>query len=163
MLFAVDFESYYDDDCNVKKLGIQGYIAHEKFDPYLVAVVGLHGFKYVGDPHFFDWKILHNAYVVSHNAEFDRAIYHWGVIHKGWLGVRYLYWSCTAELCSTLGIPRSLKASVAEVYGVKLNKDIRDFMFGRKWKEVESKFKQEVRKYALKDAEFCLRLYLDLS
>lgn len=78
-IFAVDFETYYDDNCNIKKLGLEGYLQDEKFDAYLVSIVGNNGFEWIGHPSEFDWSYLEGAQLVSHNAEFDESVFHRGV------------------------------------------------------------------------------------
>ena len=35
-VFAVDFETYYDNDCSITTLGTLGYFSHPDFDAYMV-------------------------------------------------------------------------------------------------------------------------------
>lgn len=160
---AVDFESYYDDECNVRKLGIDKYMGHENFDAYLVACVGDDGYEFVGDPKEFDWTILTGVGIVSHNAVFDRAIYYTGVMNGWWPRVWFKFWLCTANLCSRRRVPRSLKNAMMYVYGEDVSKKTRDDMLGVKWKEVTSDFKRKVMSYALDDARMCLSLWFKLK
>ncbi len=46
--YALDFETYYDRDCSIKKLGPLGYFSHHSFDAYMVSVVGDDGLEWVG-------------------------------------------------------------------------------------------------------------------
>jgi DNA polymerase len=68
-------------------------------------------------------------------------------------------WVCTADLAAFLGAPRSLKEASAELLGVKLSKDVRDNMKGKRWEEMDVLFHEEVKKYALDDSRYCLKIY----
>ena len=58
IIYALDFETYYDRDCSIKKLGPLGYFSHHSFDAYMVSVVGDDGLEWVGHPKDFDWQLL---------------------------------------------------------------------------------------------------------
>jgi hypothetical protein len=160
---AVDFESYYDDECNVRKLGIRKYLNHCKFDVYLVACVGDDGMEFIGDPRNFNWMWLSGVGVVSHNAVFDRAIYYFGVTNGWWVDVKFKFWYCTANLCTLRRVPRSLDNAVNYIYGFKLSKDVRDAMLGVKWVDLSHDQKVKVIAYARDDARMCLNLWFDLK
>ena len=161
--YALDFESYYDKHCSIRVLGPVGYFSHPDFDPYLVSVVGDDGYEFVGDPKEFDWSILKDNIVLSHNASFDQGLYLFGVKAKWWPSVDYKEWHCTADMSVYCGHPRSLKKATEEVLKISLSKETRDAMKGIEWSKMDEKFKQEVLDYATKDSEYCLQLWQHLS
>lgn len=161
--FALDFESYYDKQCSIKTLGPRGYFSHPDFDAYLVSVVGDEGTRYDAHPKDFDWSLLAGARVVSHNASFDEALYHFGVEQGWWPKVAVAEWHCTADLVAYCGLPRSLAAASAAQWGLLVEKTTRDNMSGKQWASMSPEFQAEVRAYALKDADLCLRLWQELA
>ena len=161
--YAADWESQYDKVCSIKTLGPRGYFSHPDFAAYMVTVVGDNGYTYVGHPEDFDYSLFDGNIVLSHNASFDESLYLYGV-EKGWYKpCAPLAWHCTADMVAFLGLPRSLKDSVASALGVTLSKTTRDNMAGKKWETMTPEFKDEVRKYALDDAVYCLQLWEKLS
>lgn len=162
-IYAVDFESYYDKRCSIKVLGPLGYFSHPDFDAYLVSVVGDDGFVFVGHPKDFNWAMLKDQIVLSHNASFDETLYLFGVDKGWWKGVDYYEWHCTADMAAYCGHPRSLKNASKEVLGVDIDKGTRDNMSGKQWDLMEPSFKEEVLEYATLDSEYCLQLWQALS
>jgi DNA polymerase len=161
--YAVDFETYYDNECSVKKLGNRGYFSHPQFDPYLVTVVSDHGYEYVGCPRQFDWGLLNDALVVSHNASFDETLYLFGVEQGWWSKCSPAAWHCTADMAAYLGLPRNLQGAALKALEVEVNKETRDKMKGRQWATMDADFRAEVCRYALDDARLCLRLWQTLA
>lgn len=162
VVYAVDFESYYDDECSVSTLSYQGYFTHPLFNAYLVSVVS-EDFTYVGAPEKFDWAILNGCTVISHNAAFDEGLYLFGV-SKGWYpACNIAAWHCSADMVSYLGLPRSLKEAAATVLNLELTKTVRDNMKGKTWAALTPDLKQEVIDYAEADARTCLALWEALS
>jgi hypothetical protein len=161
--YAIDFETYYDNECSVRKLGNRGYFSHYDFEAYLVTVVGSDGFSFTGDPRQFDWTVLTGNRVLSHNASFDESLYLYGVKQNWWVACSPAEWHCTADLAAYAGLPRNLKGAAQEALGVELSKDTRDKMKGKRWASMDPEFQQEVLAYATKDAELCLRLWEKLS
>jgi DNA polymerase I-like protein with 3'-5' exonuclease and polymerase domains len=161
--YACDFETYYDKECSIKTLGTQGYFNHPNFDAYMVSVWGSDGTRFVGDPREFDWSLFEGNRVLSHNASFDEAVYFFGVSKGWWPSVNYHEWLCTADMTAFLGMPRNLKGAAKETFGVELSKDVRDNMCGKKWNQMTEEFRQDVKAYALSDAEFCYNLWETLG
>ena len=157
--YALDFETYYDRDCSIKKLGPLGYFSHHSFDAYMVSVVGDDGLEWVGHPKDFDWKLLEGNIVLSHNASFDETLYLYGVSKDWWPEVKPAEWHCTADMAAACGLPRSLKNSTAEAFNLKISKTTRDNMSGKTWESMSEDFKKEVEEYAIKDSVLCLRLW----
>ena len=98
--YALDFESYYDKSCSIKKLGPLGYFSHPDFDAYMVSVVGGNGYEFVGHPKDFDWSILEGNIVLSHNASFDETLYFFGADKGWWPRVTPAEWFCTADMAA---------------------------------------------------------------
>lgn len=161
--YALDYETYYDDECSVKKLGPRGYFAHPDFDAYMVTVAGPDGYEWVGHPRDFDWSLLENNRVLAHNASFDESLYLYGVERGWWPLVRYAEWHCTADMVAYCGFPRSLANASAEVFELVVDKTTRDTMKGKRWGGMTPEFRQEVSEYALKDARLCLDLWAALA
>jgi len=161
--FAVDFETYYDKNCSITTLGTLGYFSHPEFDAYMVSVVGDEGTYWVGHPKEFNWSMLDNNIVLSHNASFDETLYLFGV-EKGWWGsCSPANWYCTADLAAFCGLPRSLKGSSAELFDIEVSKETRNNMMGKRWENMEEDFRREVEEYALKDSDLCLELWMKLK
>ena len=161
---AIDFESYYDKDCSVKFLGLLGYFSHTDFDAYRVSAVGDEGTNFVGCPkEEFDWSIIENNRVLSHNAQFDETLYLYGVDKGWWKKYEYAEWVCTADLAAYSGLPRSLKGATTTLYNLEVDKSTRDNMSGKRWEDMTKEFQDEVDEYALKDSELCLKLWQDLE
>ena len=135
-IFAVDFETYYDNECSIKTLGWKGYFNHYAFDAYLVTVYAKDDqgeFCYAGSPKDLDWSILDGNMAISHNASFDELLYHEGLAKGWWKGPEFVEWNCTADMASFLGIPRALKNASKEVLGIEVSKEVRDNMKGQNW------------------------------
>ena len=161
--YAVDFESYYNAECSVKTLGPRAYFSHPSFDAYLVTVVGDDGFSFVGNPRDFDWPMLDEHRVVSHNAAFDESLRRFGVEKGWWPGCLPYEWLCTADMAAYHGLPRSLKDVSNHLWQVEVNKTIRDNMAGKRWETMTPEFQEQVKEYALKDSELCLKLWKELG
>lgn len=160
--YALDFETYYDGDCSITTLGPRGYFSHPNFDAYMVTVVGDDGYCFAGHPKDFNWSVLKDHTVVMHNASFDESLYLYGV-EQNWYPKVDFDCHCTADMVAFLGLPRSLKNATAAVFGIEMAKTTRDNMKGKQWSSMTDEFKKEVTEYAIKDAEFCLRLWQELS
>lgn len=161
--YALDFETYYDKRCSIRTLGPMGYFSHPDFDAYMVSVVSDNGFQFVGHPKDFDWMILKGSRVLSHNASFDETLYFYGITQGWWPNAGEAEWFCTADMAAFCGLPRSLKNATSAAYAFDVDKSTRDNMGGKSWDSMAESFKEEVSKYALKDSELCLRLWLDYS
>lgn len=161
--YALDFESSYDNECSITTLGPRGYFSHPNFDAYMVTVVGDDGYTYAGSPRDFDWSLLNGSVVLSHNASFDESLYLYGV-EQGWFKpCSPAEWHCTADMTAFLGLPRALKNASAAVFGLTVDKTVRDNMKGKRWESMSEDFRKEVTEYAIKDSELCLRLWQALA
>lgn len=152
---VVDFESFYSDQCTVKRLGNWAYTHHPEFDAYLVTVFG-RGVEFVGHPADFDWKSIDGRIWVAHNAGFDRAVYErlveQGAIAPG-TGPKDGIWRCTADMSAYFGYGRSLEDVSKQLLGVELTKEVRNStMKGKYWFQFSDAEKKAVIDYAADDA-----------
>jgi DNA polymerase len=154
--FAIDFETFYDKDFDIKKQGSAGYVEDPRFDAYLLSVACDDGYTFVGDPKAFDWTMLAGHIVVAHNASFDEHIF-----------LRYFCdgdpaeFHCTADLAAFCGYPRSLEGVMKQAFGKARDKTVRDRMKGMDRKQAAAL--PENRAYALEDAVDCLRVWQTFS
>ncbi len=127
---AVDFETYYAKDYSVKELGTHRYVNDPRFDAYLVAIFGEH-IRWVGHPKDAPWGEIDGETWVSHNAQFDMAVFNrlqeLGTIHTD---SGPCHWHDTAALASYLQAPRNLAGASKELIGMELNKAVRAQMEG---------------------------------
>ena len=154
VVYAIDFETYYDKDLSIKNLGAVGYA--EATDAYMVSIVGSDGLVYVGHPNSAPWAYIRGWTWVSHNRTFDRAIFE----ANDWLGGPS-EWHCTADLCAYLGIARSLKAAVTALYDIEPSKEVRDNMKGKMPEDLEPEDLEALEEYCYQDSVLCLRIWQD--
>lgn len=158
-MIALDWETFYSRTHSVQTMGPWAYAHHPDTDIYLVSVVG-EGISFVGDPKDFDWTLLDDKDLVSHNAAFDmvvaRAALSRGIIPQ----LNYRSWSCSADLMAYCGYPRSLAAAYEQSFGIKPSKLMRNWMSGKHWPDAVAKGKdKELLEYGLRDSEYCLQLW----
>lgn len=190
---AIDFETAYSDECSIKPLGVDAYLRHPQCDIYLVSIVGDEGEEFVGHPDEFDWDSLIGRELYSHNAAFDRRVYHylrersltteWETDDDGHTtGVENTFyalpdletplWQCTANLAVYHRAGRSLKAACAALLGIEITKDVRDAMKGKTAEMARqsppiapgfANLYEEVCAYALSDAKLCRQLAVEFG
>lgn len=155
---AIDFESYYDDDLSITTLGTKRYC--RETDAYMVSMYSPE-LQFCGHPADAPWELLRGQDVCAHNASFDEELY-LALVEKGIVPDVNLTWHCTADACASQQLPRSLKESTAVLYGVKMDKSVRDGMKGRMPKDLTVTENTELVEYAEADAKFCWQLSQDL-
>jgi DNA polymerase len=163
---SVDFESYYDDECDVKTLGVDGYIRHEKFDAYLVGIV-TDDFEWIGHPTDAPWEKISGPEWewIAHNASFDQRIFDFlrkkGIVPPPAKPDR---WNCTSDLCRYSAVPGSLGPASKFLYNDGIDKKtMRDKMKGKIFATLSPEQQQEIRDYCLGDALTALKIWKDLS
>ena len=157
--YALDYETYYDKACSIRTLGPLGYFSHHDFDAYMVSVVGTDGTSFVGHPRDFQWDLLTDNVVISHNASFDETLYLYGVTQSWWPEVKPAEWHCTADMAAYMHMPRALKGAAKFALGIEVDKSTRDNMSGKRWEKMTDEFRKEVSDYALVDSQLCLDLW----
>jgi DNA polymerase I-like protein with 3'-5' exonuclease and polymerase domains len=159
MTAAIDFESFYSQETNVADMGVWHYA--RATDIYLVSVAGDNGLRFVGRPQDAPWHELDGQTWVMHNAAFDMTLFEW-LRESGQVpSVAPKEVFDTADLSAFLGFPRSLKEASNYLLGLEMSKDVRDKMKGKKWDSMTAEFQEEVKKYALTDAENTLKIWTE--
>lgn len=156
--YALDFETFYNSEVSITKQGPVGYFSHPEFDAYMATVVGEDGYQYAGHPTEFPWEMLEGQIVICHNAQFDIALYNFGV-SQGWYPRVEFESHCSADMCAYLGLPRSLKKAAEAVLGVDMDKGTRAAMKGRRWETMTPEFRKQVTEYAIQDSVRTLELW----
>lgn len=158
MICAIDFESYYDNETSVSTMGAWHYA--RATDIYLVSMAGDDGLRFVGHPKDAPWDQVDGQTWIMHNAAFDltltECLIEMGVIPS----VKAAAIHDTADMTAYLGYPRSLKEASHFLLGTEVSKDVRDKMKKKQWATMTPEFQEDVRKYALGDAENTLNLWL---
>lgn len=163
---AIDFETYYDDTFGITLQGTRNYIFDSRFDAYMVTIKTDTGIEYAGPPMLFDWSQISGEgwQWIHHNASFDELVLQRlrrdGVVP---LNAVPEFTHCTADLCAYLGGPRNLAGASKFFLNQEVSKDTRTAMKGQKWATMTPDFRKEVTKYAMRDAELTLDLWVKLS
>lgn len=167
-MIAVDFETFYSSKHSVRDLGPWAYAHHPETDIYLVSIVPDEDDKdveaFVGDPRDYDTEQLHEKHLISHNAAFDSIVAR-AAIERGLIKpFTPASWSCTADLVTTMGLPRSLGDAYKTTTGQDVDKGMRDFMRGKKWSDAVAAGKADaLMEYARLDGVYCLDLWKEHS
>ena len=158
MICAIDFESYYDNETSITTLG--GWHYARATDIYLVSMAGDNGLRFVGHPKDAPWELVNGATWIMHNAAFDLTLLDC-LIEKAIIQPVYAEKVFdTADMTAFFGYPRSLKEASHHLLGLEISKDVRDKMKKKQWATMTPDFQEDVRKYALSDAENTLNLWL---
>lgn len=166
---ALDFESLYSKEIGINVQGVWHYLRHPAMDIYMVSVVGIGAdskpISFVGAPKDFDWRSINGCRWVAHNYAFDGAVIErlreLSVIPAD---VQPGDWNCTANLAAWSDLPRNLAGACKEQFGADLSKDMRAWMKGKTWADaIEAGKADDMREYALRDSEWCLKLWETLS
>ena len=163
---AVDYETYYDKEVSITVQGTWHYLRHPKCDIYMVSIATSTGMTYVGHPADFDWSQIdgENWTWLSQNASFDGQVYaRLQELAPERYRAKPAEWHCTADMTAYLGYPRSLKEACKHLLKIELSKDTRDKMKGQRWEAMSEEFQAEVSEYALRDAVYCLQLWMEHS
>ena len=159
-IFAVDFETLWNDELSAKPLGAYCYWNKLMLDDiYLVSVIGDNGFRWVGNPKDLDWSFLAGQTMLNHNAGFEAS----GFRRLRDLGLQIpepAHTFDTADLAAYCGLPRALAGAAYVAFGFQHDKSIRDKgMKGLGWADMDAELQAAVKEYALKDSELCLQLW----
>jgi DNA polymerase len=138
-VIGIDFETYYTSAYSVAQMGIYAYTHDRRFNAWAVSVSDGER-TCVCAPAEFPWGTIAGREWVSHNREFDEAVWRRlkEISHgdtkntKGdLLGEGPARWHCSAALCAFLQLPRDLAGAVRAVFGVDLDKSARKRAKGR--------------------------------
>ena len=164
-VLAVDYETEYSRSYSLTNMPTWAYVFDDRFNAYLVSIVGDKGFKFAGHPKDFDWAQLEGKDVLHHNATFDAIVttrlQQDGVIAKFTPANVF----CTADMAACLKLPRALKEIAKHLYGdadrARKGKNARDKMKGKN--AVDLIDDPEILEYVIADATDCLRLWQDYN
>ncbi len=163
--YAIDFETYYDDEVSVTAMGVHNYVRDPRTEIYMVAICGNNPepFACVENPRQVDWSKFKHATFAAHNAAFDKACFD-ALVERGVIPADLdIRWVCTADLAAHHSLPRNLKDAVAAVFGTEINKEMRHNMKGVTYEEARAKgMEDELKEYCLRDSEACWNLWVAL-
>jgi DNA polymerase I-like protein with 3'-5' exonuclease and polymerase domains len=161
MLTIIDFESYFDQKYNLKKLNMIEYIHDDRFEvlgaAILVPELNLHAF--LPDSEFESWLSEldpNDTEVLAHNTLFDGAILAWryGFNPKRWL-------DSISMARAKLPITSHSLAALATHYQLpskgKLNTQ------SKHWIDLSRQERADLTTYAKHDAWLCHQIYQKLS
>lgn len=157
---AVDYEVYYDDEVSIKTLGGYKYLQHPEADIYLVAIRSAE-VDYVGHPSNAPWEKIAGLLWVSHNAAFDALVYQ-RLIGLKTVKPKFMPsdWQCTANMACYFAAPRNLAGAAKALLGEIANKELRNYMRGKRWAQAVEEGKADpLCNYAREDARLCRRLW----
>jgi len=161
MIYGIDTESFYSKEVNISSLGHYHYLRHPECDIYMVSIAGDDGFRWVGRPEAAPWARVAGHTWVHHNAAHEDAVF-LAAKEQGLMpDVTGSEVFCTSDMASYLGVPASLAGACEELFKLRVDKSVRDNMKGRRFDLQTPEFQAEVSKYALADAELCLRLWVE--
>lgn len=122
---GIDFETYYTAQYSVKTMGTQAYANSPEFKCLLVGASDVKN-SWSAAPADFDWDPVNGMDWVSHNREFDQAVFERlksdGIVPKH---IAPKAWYCSAAIAAYRQFPRALNACSEAVLGNKLNKTVR--------------------------------------
>lgn len=155
-LTAIDFETFYDEDCNIRSLGNYAYCRHPDWEASLVAFYNPK-LEYVGPPKDAPWDKIGPG-LLAHNAGFETAVLQ-RLIELGQAPniLNDVFFYDTADLAAYLGAPRALDGAAKQLLGMSLDKGVRADMKGKRAEEILAD--EATLKYALDDAVACYRLF----
>ncbi|MAK37810.1 MAG: hypothetical protein CMC15_16750 [Flavobacteriaceae bacterium] len=158
-MIAIDFETEYNKDYTIKKMGADSYCRDERFNPYMVALYG-EGIDYVGPTEDAPWdKLSPTPEFVAHNAAFDSLVFE-AAQRKGMIPENILpLWDCSANLCVYIQAPRSLKGAAEQMLKVQPDKTVRDNMKGRTPADLSTQELKDLINYARYDSIYCLQIW----
>ena len=126
---GVDFETDYSSTYSVSQLGNYAYTHDPRFNAWAVGVTdGV--LTCVCRPYEFPWGTIAGCEWVSHNREFDWAVFQ-RLVELGVIGSSAVvtlfppFWSCSAAACAFHQLPRDLAGAAKAVFGVDLSKEPR--------------------------------------
>jgi DNA polymerase I-like protein with 3'-5' exonuclease and polymerase domains len=160
---AIDFETtYHKGQVDIGSLGVWHYLRHPRCTIYMVSVFTEAG-TFVGHPADFDFESIRDCEWISHNAAFDQEVYirlQELELAPDWMPRK---WHCSANMTAFFGASERNLADAARVHlGLDLSKDVRDAMNKKTWDDIrrDEAFHEEVKSYALRDAEVCYALWM---
>lgn len=155
--YSIDFETYYDDNVNVKVMGNENYVRATR-EIYLVAIHGP-GVSFAGPLCDAPWDLINHARWCSHNAGFDQAVYR-EAVRRGQIpaDVRPASWFCTADMSEYHQGGRALKDASAKLLGIHADKAYRAITKGQLFGDLSPEDRQTVITAGITDARVAYEL-----
>lgn len=155
---AIDTESSYAKDRDIKSLGTIPYLRHPDTDIYMVSLAFTDGTTWAGYPEDAPWDAIKDCEWVSHNRGHDLCV-HQELVRRGMDLPFPKRWHCTADLMAYLQAPRSLAGAAKEMLGTSVSKVTRDKMKGEDYRKLTAPAQREVQEYARSDSLLCWLLW----
>ena len=166
-VIGVDFETFYDGTYSVKELGNWAYVHHPRFKAWAVAVTD-GATACACEPSAFPWERIDGLEWVSHNREFDRAVFN--RLQESFAIQPYIEpsaWRCSAAACAFLQLPRDLAGACKAVLGVEVDKGVRSAGKGVRGAQERTLFDLDLcdaeKAYVVNDAVMCLALWIEVG
>ena len=124
-VIGVGFGTFFDGPGPARELGDWAYVHHPRFRARAVAVTD-GATACVCGPSAFPWERIDGREWVSHDREFDRAVF--CRLQESFAvqpAVAPSAWRCTAAACAFLQLPRDLAGACRAVFGIELGKGVR--------------------------------------
>ena len=156
---GVDFETFYSSTYSVSQMGNWAYCQDTRFKAWAVSVTD--GARTcVCLPAEFPWGTIVGREWVSHNREFDEAVF-LRLVELGVIGsdARPAAWWCSAAVCAFLQLSRDLAGACQAVFDVLVDKSERKRAKGRDCGPDLFGQSEEGAAYAATDAEMSLALW----
>ncbi len=165
---GVDFETFYSSAYSVNQTGNWAYVHDERFSAWAVSVSDGER-TCVCPPGEFPWATIEGRDWVSHNREFDRAVYERLKSESGRCSTINTYgegprrWWCSAAACAFLQYPRDLAGAAGAVLGVEVDKRPRALAKGLRRGADLFGLPEADAAYAATDAEVAMALWRELE
>lgn len=155
MLLAIDFETYFDSDCTLKKLNYIQYLNHPKFEVLGAAVLADDRHEFLTHDElvdFLDDLDPSETDVLAYNTLFDGCILAWryGFKPRKWL-------DALSMARGALALPSHSLDAVAQYFGLP-SKKAATFK-GKTWSELTFEEQRELSDYAEHDVWLCHEIY----
>ncbi len=154
--FALDFETFFDNDYTLKKMSTEEYIRDPRFEALLL---GVREFNTNGEGNYF-WapqeqipaifrhlETLGDVAVLCHHAQFDGLImsHHYGYWPKMWLDTMSM-----SRFALGVNVSASL-ANLARHFGLPDKSVPYDLFKGRRWINIDEPLRQQLGAGAIQD------------
>lgn len=154
-LLAIDFETYFDNECTLKKLNYIQYLNHPKFEVLGAAIIHEQRHEFLTHDELADFLSdldPTDTEVVAHNTTFDGLILSWryGFNPKRWLDTMSM-------AKGLLGLESYSLESVGQHFGLPHKKSAT--FKGKTWSELTFEEQRELVDYARHDVWLCEEIY----
>ena len=160
-IYAVDSETFYSEECNVKDLGAYAYCRHTDWSCYMISIAGSDGFKFAGPPEDVDWSKIADSTWLMANATFDLEVIdrlkEQGVVPKCCIPSEVFD---VLDLARYLQQPGNLAGAAKALLGVARSKAVRTAMKKKLPRDLSAEKQTALLQYAQDDADDTLALWL---